>query len=100
MNGVSVTFQESLCVWEFPRWPHVEFEPSDEQWCRPLGIGREVTRRRNITIPNVHFHSTEFEPGGECRIRMEGVALPTPIHGLPAGTDCKSAEVEQPGGRG
>lgn len=26
--------------WIFPAWPFVEFEPADEAWCVPLGIGR------------------------------------------------------------
>ena len=34
--------------WIFPADRFVEYEPSDEVWCRPLGIGKEETVYVNV----------------------------------------------------
>lgn len=49
--------------WEFPQDKFVEYDESDEWWCRALGIGREVTRviafRTNAAITGIESRDGE-----------------------------------------
>ncbi len=39
--------------WVFPKEEFVEYEPKDELWCRPLGIGREVSEATTVCAPRM-----------------------------------------------
>lgn len=38
--------------WKFPGDPHFIYEPSDEDWCRFFGIGREVDNGPAVYLLN------------------------------------------------
>lgn len=40
-------------VWKFPVDRFCIYEPSDEAWCRPLGIGEEIEVEESMTFPSV-----------------------------------------------
>jgi hypothetical protein len=44
--GIKVVFDENIPKfakkWVFPKEQFWEYEPSDEKWCRQLGIGHEI----------------------------------------------------------
>lgn len=47
----SVEVVKGDTYWQFPDDKFVTYEPSDEEWCRPLGIGREVRAEKLLSIP-------------------------------------------------
>lgn len=47
ITAVTVTKKR---VWQFPVERFVTYEPSDELWCRPLGIGCEIEVTERHTI--------------------------------------------------
>ena len=61
-----ITIHVTKRKWDFPRERFVEYEPQDELWCRPLGIGREVDAMDTIEIPNAVL--TQFNVDASGRI--------------------------------
>lgn len=56
----NITIQLPLRTkWEFPKERFVTYEPSDERWCRPLGIGREITIQETINYPRAYVSSID-----------------------------------------
>ena len=45
-------------VWKFPDEPFVQYEASDESWCRYFGIGKEVLIRDSITLHDCAIDQT------------------------------------------
>ena len=39
-------------IWKFPDDPFVKYEPSDEPWCRRLGIGYELEVETVCVVPS------------------------------------------------
>ena len=56
----SITMAHKVKRWEFPVERFVEYEPKDEEWCRPARIGREVESIQTVTIPNVRITSVDY----------------------------------------
>ncbi|WP_417459044.1 hypothetical protein [Kordiimonas sp.] len=54
-------YMRSVTRWEFPNDPFVTYEPSDEEWCRPLGLGRQVESVETMTFPNAHIKNASFD---------------------------------------
>jgi hypothetical protein len=49
-------------VWVFPKDRFVEYEPSDEWWCRKYGFGHEETRPAVYRVGvALHFHPVRWE---------------------------------------
>ena len=62
IQTVNVTLSIPKSTWEFPKSRFVEWEEKDEEWCRPLGIGRETTRIDEVVLKNCAVTSMEFDP--------------------------------------
>ena len=60
-------------IWQFPSDPFVTYEPSDEAWCRPLGIGKEVEITEVMLAPNAYMSAISID--GSMTFR--GLAPPT-----------------------
>jgi len=44
-------------VWKFPSNRFITYEPQDEKWCRPLGIGQEIEAEETMEIPHAYVES-------------------------------------------
>lgn len=69
----SMMVDEFAKKWQFPDDPHVQYEASDEHWCRYFGIGREVidTNSRLIMAMN--------EPERPATLGMRPFSPPTEL---------------------
>lgn len=46
-------------VWRFPIEKFCTYEPSDEAWCRPLGIGEEIEIEEVTVFPDITVDSID-----------------------------------------
>ncbi len=58
--------------WEFPNDRFVEYEKKDEDWCRLLGIGREVGHEETLSWPVgiLTTYSFSASPDGGADVRI------------------------------
>lgn len=73
MQTFKLSWQRKRKEWQFPKERFVEYEPSDETWCRYFGIGKEVEITETVTIPQAYVRSVS--PNGSMEIGA--IAEPT-----------------------
>jgi hypothetical protein len=64
LYGTPVRVSEHVVekVWVFPKDRFVEYEPSDEWWCRKYGFGHEEVRPAVMRVGNdLHFHPVRWQ---------------------------------------
>lgn len=81
----SLEMKRTVRRWQFPQHRFVEYEPSDEAWCRYCGIGKEVDVIETVTIPKAVVRSispnieTDNFGIAEAGVTVEFVALPDAV---------------------
>ncbi len=57
MQTFELSLQRRRREWHFPEERFVAYESTDEAWCRPLGIGKEVETVDTLTVPRAYIRS-------------------------------------------
>ena len=68
-----ITLHYKKRVWQFPDEPFVEYEPSDERWCRFFGVGQEVEVTEVVTIPNCYQNGARMRDDGTIEMTFASI---------------------------